>query len=439
MDLAKKKLLENLKNNDIVVIGESGGPDSMCLLYLVNSLKNKLNLTIIAAHVNHNVRSVSDEESSFIQNYCKENDIIFESMKIEKYSDDNFHNQARKIRYDFFETIVSRYKANYLMTAHHADDLMETILMRIVRGSSLKGYCGFESIIKKQKYILLRPLIDYTKKEIEDFDKENEIPYVIDHSNEKDVYTRNRFRMNVLPFLKKEDKNVHKKFIEFSNKLIECNNFINEYVIDKIKYIFNNNELNITEFNKCNPFIKNKIIENILYRIYSDDLFVINDNHVNLINKIINSKKKNIIINMPHNIIVKKEYDKLLFCTEKNEINNFNIELQNEIILNNGMEIKIIENSDDTSNYCTRLLLDEVELPLYIRNRQDGDKIEIKKLNGSKKVKDVFIDSKISMKDRNDWPILVDSLGNVLWIPGLKKSKFDKDIKEKYDILIKYE
>ena len=135
-------------NNDKIVIGCSTGPDSMALVDMLLKIRDKYNLYLIIAHVNHNVRKESYDEAEFIKNYCASNNIIFESMVIEEYGDDNFHNEARNIRYNFFDEVVQKYEAQYLMTAHHGDDLMETILMRIVRGSNLNGYSGFKNIVE---------------------------------------------------------------------------------------------------------------------------------------------------------------------------------------------------------------------------------------------------------------------------------------------------
>ena len=191
-----------LSNNDIIVIGNSSGPDSMALCYILEQIRKEKKFSLICAHVNHNLRKESKEEEKFLEQYCKKHDIVFEHMTIEKYGDDNFHNEARKIRYNFFDEIIKKYNANYLMTAHHGDDLMETILMRISRGSSLKGYAGFSQIVDKGTYKLVRPLIYATKLEIEQFDKKNNIKFFVDQSNFKPKYTRNRYRKNVLPFLK---------------------------------------------------------------------------------------------------------------------------------------------------------------------------------------------------------------------------------------------
>ena len=170
--------LENelcLKENDVIVLGNSYGPDSMALLNVLLNIRKKINIKIIIAHVNHNLRKESAKEKIDLESFCLDNNLIFESMIIEQYGDDNFHNEARKIRYHFFEEIVEKYHSKYLMTAHHGDDLVETVLMRIVRGSTLKGYAGFEKAIDKGTYILVRPLVFATKDEIEKYNIKNKI------------------------------------------------------------------------------------------------------------------------------------------------------------------------------------------------------------------------------------------------------------------------
>ena len=148
MKEAKEFLISNklISDNDFVVIALSGGPDSMALLNIIFELRKIININIVCAHVNHNVRKESDDEKIFVENYCKDNNVIFEYMKINNYPDGNFEMIARCKRYEFFNEIVQKYNAKVLLTAHHGDDLMETILMRLVRGSSLKGYGGFDKI-----------------------------------------------------------------------------------------------------------------------------------------------------------------------------------------------------------------------------------------------------------------------------------------------------
>ena len=437
LEFLEKKV--GIKNNDIIVLGNSGGPDSMFLLNALLTLRDKYNLKIVCAHVNHNVRIESESEQLFLMNYCKEHNVLFESMKIEEYGDDNFHNQARNIRYNFFEDLVKKYDANYLMTAHHGDDLMETILMRIVRGSTLKGYSGFDKIVDNGTYKVVRPLIFLTKDYIKEYDDNNNIPYVIDKSNFKDKYTRNRYRLKILPFLKEEDKNVHEKFLKFSETLEEYDRFINNEIKKSIDNVYKNNIIDINKYLKLDKLIQRKVIEYILEDIYKEDLMIINNKHVDLIMDLIYSKKANSKVCLPHNIEVNKNYDKVSFSKEIKEVIDYNIELTTLNKLPNNHIIRIVDEEESNNNYVCRIDLDDVKLPLYIRTRKLGDKMNLKKIDGSKKIKDIFIDCKIPKDERDTWPIVVDSLDKIIWIPGVKKSKYSKLKSEKYDIIIKYE
>ena len=428
----------NLKPGDTIVAGVSGGPDSMALIYILNEFKEKMDLRLVCAHINHNTRKETEEEEKYLRNYCKENNIIFECIKVDKWGDDNFENEARTVRYNFFEELVDNYGAKYLMTAHHADDLIETILMRIVRGSTLKGYSGFSKIVQKNGYKIIRPLITLTKDEIIEFDKKNNIKYFIDSTNNDDVHTRNRYRHVVLPFLKKENPNVHKKFIKFSETLLENSNYIDEEANKHFNRVFQDGILYIDKFSMLDKVIQTKIIYNILEKIYGDDLLIIGDTHVELIFDLINSNKSNSIVHLPNNIIIIKAYNEISFNYDDEEYDEYEIEINDLVNLPNGKIIEKVNYSNDTSNNVIRLSSKEIKLPLYVRNRKDGDKMEVKGLNGSKKVNEIFINEKIKANDRKIWPVVLDAYNNVIWVPGLKKSKLDKKINEEYDIILKY-
>ncbi len=427
-----------LEPNDTIVVGVSGGPDSMALLYILNEFKKKLDLKIVCAHVNHNKRIESEQEKIDLENYCKVNNIIFEYIKITKWGDDNFHNEARSVRYNFFEELVMNYGAKYLMTAHQGDDLIETILMRIVRGSTLKGYSGFSRIVDKGTYKIVRPLITVTKDEIMEFDKVNGIKYAIDQSNNEDHYTRNRYRHIVLPFLKHEDPKVHKKFLKYSEILLEYSDYVDKEANKVFNKVFINGNLDIDKFNELDNIIQTKIIYTILEKIYGDDLLIIGAVHVELIFDLIKSNKSNSIVHLPNNVIVIKSYNELSFSFDDDESSEYEIEIDDRVNLPNGKIIEIVDECIDTTNYTIRLNSNEVKLPLYVRNRKDGDRVEVKGLNGTKKVKDIFIDEKIKISDRDSWPVVLDSTDKIVWIPGLKKSNLDKKITEEYDIIMKY-
>lgn len=405
----------------------------MALLhYLINNYKDK----IIVAHINHNVRKQSNTEELFLSNYCKDNNITFECMKITEYKENNFENEARKKRYKFYKEILTKYNSSYLFLAHHADDLMETIIMKIIRGSNINGYAGIKKISYQDNYYIVRPFLDYTKQDILEYIKKYNITYYDDYTNNDITYTRNRIRHNIIPLLKKEDINIHKKFIKYSNTLNEYNDYINYEIDNIIKDIYINNTLYLDKFNIMHPFIKKNILYHILNNIYNNKDNIVKDIHIKNILNLINNPKPNITINMPNNIYVTKEYNILIFSNKYN-IENYNIKFDKKVSINN-FTIEQIENTSLNGNDICRLNSNEIRLPLYIRNKKDGDYIELLGLNKKKKIKEIFIECKIPIRQRNNYPVLVDSKNNILWLPNLKKSKFNKKINEKYDIILKY-
>ncbi len=431
--------LENLlKKDDCIIVATSGGPDSMCLLHLLCELKDKLSLKLIVAHVNHKLRSESEEEAAFVREVCLENNLIYEYMEILEYNDDNLENDARIKRYEFFDKLVGIYHAKYLMTAHHGDDLMETILMRLTRGSSLKGYSGFRKELKEENYTIVRPLITETKKDIEEYMDDHHYKYYIDQSNFSEKYTRNRYRMHVLPFLKNEDPKVHHKFLKFSEELMEANTFIEGYVQELITKISDKNGIKIDELLKLDKFLLKKVVEYTLSKIYIDDLFLINDKHTNLIIGLIKSDKSNTEVNLPNGYLGVKSYN-YYKIVKINKEDSYEYILEDKLILPNHMVIKRLQEKEGKSNYIIRLNSKEIKLPIIVRSRQIGDKIEIKNLGGTKKIKDIFIDEKIPVEKRKTIPIVTDSNNMILWLPGVKKSKFDVESNGIYDIILSYE
>ena len=435
LDDILKKLDKTIKENETLITATSGGPDSMALLSLLIKLSKTKKITIICAHVNHNLRKESQEEAIMVEKYANENNLIFEKMEINHYKG-NTENYARTQRYNFFEKLIKKYNATYLLTAHHGDDLTETILMRMVRGSSLKGYSGFQEITDKETYKIYRPLITKTKDELLNYVKTNNIPYAVDKTNFSEEYTRNRYRLNILPILKKENKSVHLKCLKFSETLKLYDDHINKEANEKLNKVYQNNNLNLKLFENEDELIKRKILYQILNNLYYKNISLITDNHVELILNIIESSRPNLKINLPSKVLVIKNYQNLYF-TQNTEIKPYSFTFKDKVILPNN-QILIQEETDDTSNYTIRLNSKELSLPLIIRTRQNGDKMEIKNLNGHKKIKDIFIDEKISETARNSWPILTDQNNQIIWLPGLKKSKFDKQKHENYDIIIRY-
>ncbi len=427
-----------IKDGDFLVFACSYGPDSMALFKSLLELRKKYDIVLVCAHVNHDKRRESAKEKEDLEAFCKENNVIFEYMKIDRYGDDNFHNEARNIRYQFFDEVVKKYNAKYLLTAHHGDDLMETILMRIARGSTLRGYSAFRKLVKMDGYYIYRPFIGLTKDELLDYCHKNRVPYAIDKSNFSDVYTRNRYRKEVLPFLKSEDKDIHKKYLKFSNVLSDADLFIEEEASKAISKVIKDNKLYIDKYLEINKFLKRIILERFISSFYQDDLILINDRHLDLVESLINSKRSNAKVNLPNDVEVVKSYNILSIRRNPNLLSSYEIEVSDEVILPNGHKLVKLDSVKGNSNNIIKLSSKDISLPLIVRTRKLGDVMAIKG-GGHKKIKDIFIDSKIPYADRDLWPIVVDSHGRIVFVPGLKKSKFDKTNNEFYDIILRYE
>lgn len=427
-----------LVDGDSIVLGLSGGPDSMCLLDILLKINKKIK--IIVAHINHNIRKDSKKEAEFIKNYCLDKNVVLETTVFSKKGLDKDYNESelREMRYEYFEKLIKKHHANYLFTAHHGDDLIETILMRITRGSDLKGYAGFDLVTPKENYKIIKPLIYTTKEAIEKYNKDNKIPSVEDKTNKSSKYTRNRYRHNVLPFLKEENKDVHLKYLKFSQELNKYYNYVNSIVDKEMKKRYEKNTLDLQAITKVDDLILESTIKRILDINYPDNLYLVNDKHTEMIKSIIYNKEPNLILNLPDNLIVKKRYEKLLFSREKQMAKEYYLEIKDHTVLPDNHYIEFLKSSSETNNYCTRLNSKEINLPLYVRNRKAGDKMIIKNSKGSRKIKDILIDNKINIDKRDNIPIVVDGTGKIIWLPGLKKSKFDKAKTEEYDIILWY-
>lgn len=425
-------------NNSTIVAAISGGPDSMLLIDVLLKLRSKLNLKIVIAHVHHNLRKESDEEAEQVKKYCNDNNLIFEFKKIEEYPNGKFSEDiARSIRYEFFDSVVEKYNSKILFTAHHGDDLIETILMRLTRGSTLKGYAGFESITMDRGYKIARPLIYITKKEIEDYLYKNNIWYAKDMSNESDKYTRNRYRKYILPELKKENINIHYKFIEFNEKILMANNYLLRQCDEFYEKYIVNQEIQIDKFNELDRIIKIYVLEKYLKGIYKNNIIKINNNHIDIIVKYI-SKNKNTIFDLPNNKKGLIEYNKFKVI-EINDNEPYEYIFKDYVELPNGKKIIIDNNTKLTSNYVIHLNSENLKLPFHVRNYRQGDRMIVKNMCGSKKVSDIFIDNKMKKELRNSYPVVTDNNGEIIWVPGIKKSHFDMKKEKKYDIILKYD
>ncbi len=421
----------DIPENRYIVVGCSGGPDSMCLLDVLMSMGYR----VVCAHVNHNLRAASKDEATFLQKYCEDKQIPFELLELDEELHEN-ESYYRRERYTFYKKLADTYNTHFIATAHHGDDLVETILMRLSRGSRLKGYAGFLKIYDEGPYHIIKPLIFYTKDDILAYDRTHDIPFVHDHTNDEDEHTRNRYRHYCLPFLKRENKNVHLKYLKYSEELAAASLYIERETDMALTRNYEEGKLIVSKFLKEDPYIQKKELEHILKNIYRDDIDKIADVHIDSILELA-LKGTNFTLDLPLGHTVSREYDYITFDSQPRKP-AYEFELTNQLLLPNGDCIEAISTSEDMSNYTTRLNTGSLTLPLYIRTRRAGDRMAIKNMNGSKKIADILIDEKIPPSLRDTIPILTDASQTILWLPGIKKSKFDINKGEKYDIILRY-
>lgn len=257
-----------IKENDSIVVGVSGGPDSICLLHILNEIKNELNFKIYVAHINHMIRKEADEETEYVKEFCEKLGIECYTKRIDVVKIANnlkrgTEETGRKIRYEFFNEVLEKTNSNKIATAHNNNDKVETILMNILRGSGSNGLKGIEPI-RDDKYI--RPLINILREEIEEYCKINKLNPKIDKSNNENIYTRNKIRNVVIPYIKKE---FNPNIIKTMNRLSEVANEENEYLNKVTKKEFNdlllekeNNLyiLDLKRFNSLELVIKRRVI-----------------------------------------------------------------------------------------------------------------------------------------------------------------------------------
>ena len=266
-----------IENGDKIVVGVSGGPDSMCLLdILIKVCQNSPSpLAIIVAHINHMIRDEADEEENFVKNFCQKNNVKFYSKRIDvkKIANTNkigIEEAGRNERYTFFEEVLIKEKANKIAIAHNKNDKAETVIMNILRGTGISGLKGIE--VKNGKYI--RPLIECERHEIEDYCIKENLNPKIDKSNFNNIYTRNKVRNIVIPYIKDE---FNPNIIETIRRLSELVTEEEEYIEKQVKNAYisvlldeKENEiiLDLKKFNLQEKVIKSKIIIYTITRLF---------------------------------------------------------------------------------------------------------------------------------------------------------------------------
>ncbi len=426
-----------LKKGDVVVVGVSGGPDSMALLHLLYTLKDEYCLKIHAAHLNHMLRGMeADLDTEYVKNFC----IKFNIPYSIKYADINSmaekdglstEEAGRRERYIFFCDIAKKIGANKIALAHNMNDQAETILMRMIRGAGLDGLCGIKPV---RDMLYIRPLLFTMREDIEKYCRENDIAPRIDRTNFVPVYTRNKIRLELIPYIKKNfNKRIELSLSNTASLVSEDNDFINEYsdgIFEKIAYIKNHRvDININDIRNLHDSIKKRIIRRAIFSV-KGDLNEIENKHIELILSIIKQGATGGAVELPGDIKAIISYEILCidksgngsirpFCYDMSvpgvtKIPEIGGEIRAEII---GSDIDY-KKADSFVKYFD---YDKIKYKLYVRSRHDGDCIVPLGMRYKKKLKEIFIDSKIPRNERNKVPLI--SCGReILWAVGLKMS-----------------
>ncbi len=437
MEKVKKFIIENnlIEYNDKIVVGLSGGPDSVYLINVLNDIKEEYNLDIVAVHINHSIREKeAKRDEEFSKKLANKMDIDFFSFKedVPKFAKENSlstEDAGRQIRYNSFNKIANSLKGNVkIAVGHHKDDLVETILMNLLRGSGNNGLIG----IQERNGNIIRPILCLEKCEILHFLNDNNIEYVEDHTNFENDYRRNRIRNELIPYIKENfNENIVSNLTNMSNIIKEEQKFINRYTDDLNIFKFENNNINIPldDFKSLDRAIK----RNIVIKAYE----ILNGSKKDLsfdnIENIISLENKNNASFEIKNYRIYNYNGNLIFSKRKECVNMEKIKLSlGENYYNDyKITVKLVENKNlifkrNISYYSKEVLKDD----LFIRSRINGDTILLE--NFKKKIKDILIDAKVDKYERDSIPILEQN-NNILWIMGIRRStlyKFNKEDKE---------
>lgn len=444
-----QKIMETIKENqmfnkeDKIIVGVSGGPDSMCLLHILSTLRNTYFIDIVAAHLNHGLRGKdADEDEEYVKKFCKKNNIEFYSKRvnIEELSKEwgiSSEMAGREARYSFFRELFNKLGANKIAIAHNANDQCETILMRIIRGTGLEGLEGIKPV---RDEIYIRPLIKVTRDEIEDYCDKNNLNPRIDNTNLQNIYSRNKIRLELIPYIK---ENFNSHIIEVVNRLGENVKVDNDFIEKKSKEFFGK-YCNVTPNKvkiKSEAFNEHKALLSRIIRKAVESLKgnLINFERVHVEYIILlqggNTGKE---IELPGGIRALNNYGEIILSkerkneiekdsgiyeiclNEKNKIGKFNIEAN---ILDKKFLERVKENSlEQYFDY------EKINENVRLRYRKEGDKFQPLGMKGTKKLKDIFMDLKVPKDLRDNIPIIC--VGEeIAWIVGYRisdKFKVDK-------------
>lgn len=429
MELFREILKVNKKYNlieinDIIVVGFSGGPDSVFLVEMLKKLQHFFNFKIYLVHINHLLRGEdADSDEKFSFEYAKKNnlEIFIKRIPVKEIAKEigkTLEEVGREERYKFFSEIYKKVRATKIATAHNKDDQIETFLFRLIRGTSLQGLEG----IKIKNNNVIRPISEIYKKDILKYLNKNEIQYKIDKTNFENEFTRNSIRLDLIPFIEERYN------IKFKDKIFS--------LIKEIRENNQNNSLNLSDYTDSEnriilektKFLSNFDKKNLLSLFLNKKNIEVNRNKIDEISSLIKSNgTKKIDLDKSYRIV--KDYT-YLYIEDKKEncvINNnvIQVKIPSEQIFDNfKITVSTIENLDipkQKNQYLLDALYNDI---IEVRYRKEGDRIFLGEKH-SKKIKEIFIDQKIPKDIRDRLPIFLYN-NTIFWIYNVKKAYIPK-------------
>jgi tRNA(Ile)-lysidine synthetase, N-terminal domain/tRNA(Ile)-lysidine synthetase, C-terminal domain len=415
-----KKYIEDkhlLKPSSTVVVGVSGGMDSMALLDILTLLDYRC----IAAHCNFHLRGEeSDRDAEFVKNWCKNVDIEFTSVDFDTvaYARDkkiSIEMAARELRYQWFELVRQKFEAEAIAVAHHRDDAIETVLLNLLRGTGIKGLTG----ISPKKGNIVRPLLCVSRNEIEQYLDERNIPFVTDSTNYDDTITRNYLRLNVIPMLKKLNPSAKNAIFRTSQNIAEAYNIYENAIETLKKEVMIGEKISIEKLkNTPSPL-------SVLFEILAPLGF--NASVVKDIIDNLNSSSGKVFLSTQYRVIKDRQF---LLLSKIGDASNIGYEIfihegTNEILFPIHLKISVVNKNTIYVNKPGRFLFSDAEkvrFPLKLRKWKDGDWFVPFGMKGKKKLSDYFTDCKFDLLEKeNQW--ILESDGQIIWIVGKRNDE----------------
>lgn len=421
-----KKLINK---GEKILVALSGGPDSVALLHILHSLKERFDMELGAAHINHLLRGeAADADQEFARRVCNELGVEFYLKRedISAYSKRygiGEEEAGRRVRYGFFDKICKEKGYDKIAVAHNLDDNIETFLFRLMRGTGLEGL----SSIPLRRDNIIRPLMEKKKKEILEYLEEQNYEYCIDETNNKNIYTRNKIRLDLIPYMEKE---FNSNLVEAISNLIEEIDETNRYLQGNIKGTIKGNSVKIETLLKYDKIFRKRIYNNLLKNYPVE----VSRRKLDSIDELIFSQG-NKELNLGEGYFIKKGYKDIKVMEKrekKKEKGKIPLEINQKIMYNGyRIESKLVEK---LPRQREGFYFDYEKLngELIIRTRENGDKFVPFGMKSRKKLKNFFIDSKVDKDVRDRLPIITTG-DEILLVGNLRASnlfKVDKDTKK---------